>query len=325
MALVPPPPPLSIEEIEHLSELELRIRVSQWFEHLEVCGNDQKAGAVAQAEFYMLELERRKNAEVAARDYTIAEEDRRTNAGIAARDVKMATRSERMEAWVIILIGLEIVIALIGLWYGVHEGTKQQIVLERMGDNTSDTARILSGQKEVLGKMNTNTHDTVDAVGKLQGVQNDSLAAQKETLGSVGKMNKALQQQLDLAFVVSITVTADQTEKRLLVTNQTKTSIHIWGAQFASDAPRKFTDGERFVGPGSGFFFTSEKLFDDPHTVIPKGSPTRQVPFEFYLLSADGKPWIAKCFLLEVWERDEMKIYSNMTSVKQEEWPSGVR
>jgi hypothetical protein len=174
-----PPPPISIEEIENLSEMQLRIRVNEWFAYLAVCGNEQRAGVVAQAEFYMRELERRENAAVSARDFTMSEEGRHTNALIAERDFKMATRSERMESWVIILIGLEIVIALIGLWYGVHEGNKQQIVLEQMGANTHDTAHILSGQGEILGKMNTNTHDTVDAVGKLQRVQNDSLAAQK--------------------------------------------------------------------------------------------------------------------------------------------------
>src|SRR6202162_3669155 len=91
----PPPPPISIEEVEKLNEKQLRARVNEWFAYLLVCGNEQRAGVVAQAEFYMRELARRENAEIAARDYRMAEEDRRTNAGIAERDFNMARRSER--------------------------------------------------------------------------------------------------------------------------------------------------------------------------------------------------------------------------------------
>jgi hypothetical protein len=150
-----PPPPLSIEEIENLSEMELRVRVNEWFAYLAVCGNEQRAGVVAQAEFYMRELERRDNAAVAARDFRMSEEDRKTNAVIAERDFKMATRSANMEKWVIILIGLEIVIAFIGLWYGIHEGNKQQIVLEQMGANTRETAQILSRAPAITFSQNS--------------------------------------------------------------------------------------------------------------------------------------------------------------------------
>ncbi len=320
----PPPPPIFIEEIENLDKRQLRIRVNEWFAYLAVCGNEQRAGVVAQVEFYMRELERRENAEVAARDYKMAVEDRQTNSVIAERDFRMARRSERLETWVIILIGLEIVIAVIGLWYGIHEGNKQQTVLEGMGKNTANTAAILKTQGEVLDKVNTNTHDTAEAVGKLQQVQNDSLGAQKNTLKSVGKMNESLQRQLDLAFAVAVIVTADEATKRILVTNETKTSIYIWGVKYDGEPPLKFTD-ERFVSPGGGYFFQWEKLFDNPRTTIPKGSPAQQVSLDFYLLSADGKPYIARGFLIEVWEGDAMKIHQNTISVKQEAWPADVR
>jgi hypothetical protein len=324
MALVPPPPPISIEEVERLSKPELRFRVNQWFDHLRTCSVDLRAGVVAQAEFYMRELERRENAEIAARDYTMAMEDRNTSAGIAARDLALAERSHKMEWSVIGLIGLEIIIALVGLGYGIHEGNEQQKVWEQMGKNTQDAARILSSQGGILSNMNANTHDTVDAVGKLQGVQNNSLAAQKDTLSSIGRMNKQLQQQLDLAFTVNVAVTAEQAAKRIIITNLTKTAIYVWGVKYGDEPPLRFTD-ERFVAPGVGQFFTVEKVFDDPLRTIPKGSSSRQVTLDFYFLSADGKPWVAKGFLTEVWEGDAMKIYPNTTSVTQEAWPADVR
>jgi hypothetical protein len=320
----PPPPPISIEEVEKLNEKQLRARVNEWFAYLLVCGSDQRAGVVAQAEFYMRELARRENAEIAARDYTMAEEDRRTNAGIAERDFNMARRSERMETRVVVLIGVEILIALAGLFYGIHEGNKQQKVLERMDKNTSDTARILSNQGEILNKMNANTHDTVGAVGKLQTVQNDSLGAQNKTLGSIGKMNASLQQQLDLAFTVSVSVTADQEAERIIVTNLTKTAIYVSAAKFDGEPSLKLTD-ERFMGPGVSYFFKFEKIFSNARMTTPKGAPPHQVSLDFYLLSADGKPWVARGFLTEVWEGDALKIYPNTISVKQEAWPADVK
>jgi hypothetical protein len=323
MALAPPTP-ISIEEVESLSKAQLRLRVNEWFAYLAECGNEQRAGVVAQTEFYMRELERRENVEVAARDYNMAEEDRRTNAIVAARDLSLAERSHKMEKGVIWLIGAELLLALVGLVYGYIESSKQQKVLEQMGTNTHDTARILSEQGDVLGKMNTNTHDTVDAVGKLQKVQNESLDAQKNTLRSIGKMNESLQQQLNLAFAVAVAVTADQAAKRIIVTNQTKTAIYVWGIKYDGEPPLKFTD-ERFVAPGVSYFFTIEKMFDIPLTTIPKNGSRQQVSLDFYLISADGKPYIAKCFLDEGWESDAMKIYPNTISVKQEAWPADVR
>jgi hypothetical protein len=150
-----PPPPLSIEEIENLSEMQLRVRVNEWFAYLAVCGNEQRAGVVAQAEFYMRELTRRENAAVAARDFTMSEEDRRTNATIAARDLSLAERSHKMEKGVIWLIGAEFLLALVGLVYGYIEGSKQQNVLEQMGKNTNETAQILSRAPAITFSQNS--------------------------------------------------------------------------------------------------------------------------------------------------------------------------
>ena len=272
----------------------------------------------------MRELERRESAKIAARDLKMAQEDRLTNAATAERDRKMANRSHNMEVAVIVLIGLEIVIAVAGLWYGIHEGNKQQRVLEQMGKNTNDTAHILSDQRKTLGDMNNNTHDTVEAVGKLQKVQDDSLGAQKNTLRSVGKMNESLQHQLDLAFAVAVTVSVDEASKRIVITNLTKTSIYIWGAKFGDESPIKFSD-ERFIAPGTGYFFQWVNIFNDARVLTPKGGASRQMALDFYLIGADGKRWIARGYILETWEGDTLKVYPTLKSVKQEEWPTNVQ
>jgi hypothetical protein len=301
-----PPPPISIEEIENSPNKYLRLRVNEWFAYLAKCGYEQKPGVLAQAEFYMRELERRENAIIAERDFG------------------MATTSHKMEKWVIVLIGIELLVAAGSLVYGVYEGNKQQTVLEQMGSNTGATAGILKTQGEVLDKTNTNTHDTVEAVGKLQSLQNDSLAAQKKTLVSIGKMNEALQKELDLAFAIAIVVTADETKKRIMIQNQTRTAIYIWGAKLDDESPVKFED-ERFISPSGGYFFQWEKIFENASATVPKASTGKKVPLEFYLLAADGKPHIARCFLIETWEGDVMKVYATVVSIKQEAWPANVK
>ncbi len=115
----------------------------------------------------------------------MGELDRRDNASVAARDLKMAGRSYLMEVWVIILIGLELIIALVALWYGIHEGNQQAIILGHMEQSTSATAEILKGQGKILVTMNQNTADTVAAMQNLQAQQNDSLTAQKNSLATL--------------------------------------------------------------------------------------------------------------------------------------------
>jgi hypothetical protein len=252
----------------------------------------------------------------------MGELDRRENAAVADRDFRMAVRSDKMEIWVIALIGLEILLSVVGLVYAVHEGNKQQTVLEQMGKNTGDTAQILQGQGKLLQTMITNTHDTVDAVGKLQTVQDDSLTAQKSTLSSVGRMNQVLQQELNLAFTVSVHVNSDDVNKRIVITNLTKTSIYIWGGKLGDDPPARFTD-ERFIGPGAPYLFFLDALWDQAAVTLPKGS-TKRIPLDFYLRSADDKPYIAHCYLEQRWNNDKIQVLSTTVSVKQESWPANV-
>jgi hypothetical protein len=159
----------------------------------------------------------------------MSELDRRDNANVAARDLSMAQRSYVMEAWVIILIGLELIIALVGLWYGIHEGNQQASILGHMEQSASATAEILRGQGATLGTMNQNTAETVAAMQKLQVQQNDSLTAQKDslatlknTLKSITQMETALEQELNLAFDVSLAITTNNTARHIAVANQRK-------------------------------------------------------------------------------------------------------
>ena len=256
--------------------------------------------------------------------------DRRDNSRVAARDFKMARQSFWMEFWVIVLIGLELIIAVAGLWYGIDEGNKQAKILDHMDQSTAATADILKTQGKILKTMNKNTADTVTAMQKLQVQQNDSLTAQqnslatlRNTLSSITKMEKALEQELNLAFDVSVAVTTNNTARHISIVNQGKTAISVWGGKLNVEQPTKF-DSPKFVAPGTQVEFFLEDAFAHLALLVPKGSK-QTFPLEFYVLSADGKPYVIRGVVSGMWEKDQFNLYSTIASIKQEGWPKEVQ
>jgi hypothetical protein len=65
------PPYLSVEELDKLSKEELRKKANGCFILLDTCGNEQKAAVLAQAEFYMRELEHRWDSRISIRDFIL--------------------------------------------------------------------------------------------------------------------------------------------------------------------------------------------------------------------------------------------------------------
>jgi hypothetical protein len=288
---------MKVKELDAKSDEELRQLADESFASMEDPHTAESLQHLQKAQFYLSLLNRRHDDRVAARDL-------------------------RLEIIVIALIALEIV-------FGVVEGSKQADILSNMQASTAATAKALQDQGVILGKMNDNTSATVTAFGKLQTAQDGSLTAQKQslatsknTLGSIGRMNAALEQELNLNFAVAITVLADNEQKRITVSNLTKTAIYLWGAKFSGEPAQKFTD-ERFVSPGAGYAFFADSLFKSAVDSVPKGQQ-RDVPLDLYLESADGKQYIAHGFLTEKWEGDVMKFYTTTTSVKPEKWPGDV-
>jgi hypothetical protein len=65
------PPHLSVEELDKLSKKELRKKANECFILLDICGNEQKPAVLAQAEFYMRELEHRWDSRISIRDFIL--------------------------------------------------------------------------------------------------------------------------------------------------------------------------------------------------------------------------------------------------------------
>jgi hypothetical protein len=106
---------MKAEEFAQATEAELRQKANECFAKLESHGSMEKPALLIEAQFYLDEIERRKQDKIARRDY-------------------------RME-WVV--IGLElIVIVLIGL--ELLDGNKQLAVLDHLNTSAGATAKTLT-------------------------------------------------------------------------------------------------------------------------------------------------------------------------------------
>jgi hypothetical protein len=289
---------MKVRELDSKTNDELRQLADESFARMEDRGTEEATTHLLTAQFYVSILN-------------------------ARRDDRVARRDLILEFVVIGLITLEII-------FGLYEGNQQAGILGDMKTSTAATAKALQDQGVILGKMNDNSLATVAAFQKLQASQDASVLAQKQnlatskdTLKSIGRMNTALEQQLNLTFSVAISVLADNYAKRLTIGNLSKTAIYIFGAKYDDEPPAQFTD-ERFLPPGGSYAFFVDSVFKSATELVPKGTQ-RNVPLDLYLESADGKQYVAHGFLTEKWEGDVMKIYTTTTSVKPENWPAGLK
>ena len=221
---------MKVEEFRNLSDDQLREKANECLANVDDLRYAAlHAAKLLQAQLYMNEINTRNDEK------------------IAERDEKMAGRSYKLEIWVIILIGLELLIGLGGIAIGCREGNQQVGVLQEMKKSTAATATLLQGQSSVLNTMNASASATATAMDKLQKAQDASLTAQRNslvtlrnTLKSIGRMNDALDQELNLAFAVAINVTVDNATKHMTLANLAKTSVYVWVRSLETKLPVSF-------------------------------------------------------------------------------------
>ena len=115
---------MNLEQLSTMTESELHARANAHLEHLDIATESHmdKEHHVAQAQFYLAELDRRKQAQ-----------ERIDNARTAQRDYVL-------EKWVIGLIGAELVLAVLAIVFGWVEGNKQMEVLDKLNNSGAETA-----------------------------------------------------------------------------------------------------------------------------------------------------------------------------------------
>ncbi len=157
---------MNVEELSKLSVTELRGRATTSLDGVESMSAMERQHHLVEAQFYIDEIERRAQAD-----------EREEHDKIAKRDY-------RLEIWVIVLIGVEILLSIAGIAIGYREGTKQTAVLDAL--------------KVSVDSLNVSTSKTAENIASLTKAQTDALNTQKQSFTTISAMNSAMQNQLDI-------------------------------------------------------------------------------------------------------------------------------
>jgi hypothetical protein len=202
-----------------LSEDELRQKADDVLKGFRLVNSaEANTARLLQAQLYMTELDRRESAKVAERDFN------------------MAKRSYKMEVWVIVLIGLELASALVALWYGVHEGNKQQSVLEHMKQSAAVTAT-------AMGTAANSLQTLTDAQGKSLIRLNEMNEKLQASLATTGTMASTLQTQLGI-------LQKEQAEKLAQLSRKPKLVLWTTGDEGPLEYVKPRIEGDSPVGFG---------------------------------------------------------------------------
>jgi hypothetical protein len=97
----------------------------------------------------------------------------------------------------------------------------------------------------------------------------------------------------------------------------------VWGGKLNDDKPAKF-ESPKFIPPAAQVEFFIENAFTNLELLVPKGS-NRTFSLEFYVLSANGKPYVIRGVVTGMWEKEKFNLYSTVASIKQEGWPKEIQ
>lgn len=207
-----------------------------------------------------------------------------------------ARRDFWMEIAVIVLIGAELLMG-----YGFHrseakQAEKQAAVLDQMLKSAKDTATILTG---------------------VRTSQEASLDTQKHTLDNIITMNTALQDAMGLNYAVALEITFDSGAVRINFVNKGKTNLYLWGIKV--DGNVALEKEPRLITPQGAYFISAADLRKQISETLPKGTG-RLIPFDVYVKTTKGKPYVINNYLAVSWDADVLKINCQTTSVKSESW-----
>jgi hypothetical protein len=195
---------MNIDELSKMNENELYARANGHLESMDSdTGDDiEKERHLLQAQFYLAEIERRKQ----------------TREGIESE--RIAVRDYKLELWVIGLIGAELLLAFVGIVVGWIEGSKQMDVLDKLNKSSAETAVTLTAVRQA---------------------QEASLDTQKHTLDNIVAVNDALQDEMDLNFTEALRYSGGMSggdQERVDFLNNGRTTLFFWGSKFDGQPPK---------------------------------------------------------------------------------------
>jgi hypothetical protein len=271
---------MNVEQLSTMTESELRSAANDHFELVDKTKGDdaEKARYISLAQVYLNEIERRKLAQARADEASIADRD------------------YRLEKWVIVLIGAELVIAVLGIFLGWIEGDKQM--------------KILNKQTEVLDKLNQSSAATASVLNDVRRAQEASLETQRNTLGNMVAMNREMQDEMDLNFANALQCAGQAGEGfEIYVRNDGKADLFLWGIKVGGDQREMLPQGAKFP-PGARQVIDARKFIRSMFGNRGMNGSV-QIPFELYLKAPTGKKYVAESTLAITKWGDQSQLSTN--------------
>ncbi len=272
---------MNIEQLSTMTESELHARANAHLEHLdsETESHQDKQHHVTQAQLYLAELDRRKQAQ------------ERTESG------KIAQRDYKLEIWVIVLIGAELVLAIVAILFGWVEGKKQMDVLDKLNQSSAATAATLTAVRRA---------------------QEGSLDTQKHTLENIITMNDALQEQIDWNFADVLQMNFSSGDGRFSLVYRGRTNLFLWGSRFDGESP-VIQQKAAALTLGNRYDFDISRIQKRLFEKMTEGSHA-QIPFELYLRAANGTKYVAKATLMLTRQKDNGMIWCETIVITRKQW-----
>lgn len=278
---------MNFDQFEKATVEDLKAEAKRCFDEsrtLTPADLEYKAPLMLEAQFYMQEMDRRDSSRIARRDWWL-------------------------EVVVIVLIGIEIVLSLVGMNIAIQEGKAQ--------------AGLTQQQTGILTSLQQSTSQTADAMKNLAVLtkaMGDNTLASSQTLLSLRAtteaMNKGVHDQISLFYDPSIVLTYDSGLNRILLANTGRAGLTVITLK-VNGIPRD-TPGMRVIGAGATMYTEFAEDYKQFSSTLIKGNGLN-VPVEAHLANEKGKHFVLNGNLFFVWQADKVVVHGQTTSVLPEQ------
>jgi len=200
----------------------------------------------------------------------------------------------RYERWIVVLIVFEIIAAiLLALW-----ADKRQ---------SQAVARELVTFQEIKGVLSELQRSSAATAGTLVALEETSK-----------QMNEAVQTELAVSYEVSLNVKYDITSDRIIITNEGRTSVALWGSKVGKSGI-VMEKGARTLTPGVPYLITGHEVTAGLTGVVPKGG-FPPVPFVMFVKNERGEEFVARYEFVELMKMGPVQIQPIMISITPFNW-----
>jgi hypothetical protein len=138
------------------------------------------------------------------------------------------------------------------------------------------------------------------------------------TADSLVAVKTSLEKQLALLYDLSVAVTFDQNLKRIILLNNGRTNLYVWGDQL-NRGKRVMEAKPRIITPGGSYYIIADSFYEELGRKLPKGSQDT-VPFDVFVRNEVGDSFLVESQFFATWYNDLLTIHTQTTSIRRVSW-----